>query len=129
MVLITHDLGLVAESCDRVLVMYGGHKIEEAPTAQLFATPAHPYTRGLLDSIPHLMLGTAASRHTGTRQRLREISGTVPALDKLPAGCPYAPRCPIVTEKCRSAMPPLLPQGDAHLVACWHSARVREIAQ
>jgi len=127
MVLITHDLGLVAESCDRVLVMYGGRKVEEAPTAELFAAPAHPYTRGLLDSVPRLMVGPTAHR-AGTRPRLREIRGTVPALDKLPAGCPYAPRCPLASAQCRATMPPLLPRGDAHLAACWHSAHVPEIA-
>ncbi len=129
LVLITHDLGLVAEGCDRVLVMYAGRKIEEASTAALFAAPAHPYTRGLLDSVPHLAIGSAAARRAGTRQRLREISGMVPALDRLPSGCPYAPRCPLASEQCRTAMPPLLPQGDTHLAACWHSARVPEIAQ
>jgi len=129
MVLITHDLGLVAESCDRVLVMYGGHKIEEARTEQLFTTPAHPYTRGLLDSIPHLAVGSDVSQWAGTRHRLREISGTMPALDKLPAGCPYAPRCPLASEQCRTAMPPLLPQGDGHLAACWHSARLSGVTQ
>jgi len=119
----------VAESCDRVLVMYGGHKIEEARTEQLFTTPAHPYTRGLLDSIPHLAVGSDVSQWAGTRHRLREISGTMPALDKLPAGCPYAPRCPLASEQCRTAMPPLLPQGDGHLAACWHSARLSGVTQ
>ncbi|HEY6430477.1 MAG TPA: ABC transporter ATP-binding protein [Acetobacteraceae bacterium] len=129
LVLITHDLGLVAESCDRVLVMYAGRKIEEAPTAALFAAPAHPYTRGLLNSVPHLAVGSAATGRAGARQRLREISGTVPALDRLPSGCPYEPRCPLASDQCRSAMPPLLPHDNAHLAACWHSARVPEIAQ
>jgi peptide/nickel transport system ATP-binding protein len=129
MVLITHDLGLVAESCDRVLVMYGGNKVEEATADALFAAPAHPYTRGLLNSIPHLALGNSAIRRSGRRRRLREISGMVPALDMLPSGCPYAPRCPLASEQCRTAMPPLLAYAPDHLAACWHSALVPELAQ
>jgi oligopeptide/dipeptide ABC transporter ATP-binding protein len=129
MVLITHDLGLVAETCDRVLVMYGGNKVEEATADALFATPAHPYTRGLLNSIPHLALGNWAIRRSGRRRRLREISGMVPALDMLPAGCPYAPRCPLASEQCRTAMPPLLAHAPDHVAACWHSALVPELAQ
>jgi oligopeptide/dipeptide ABC transporter ATP-binding protein len=129
MVLITHDLALVAENCDRVLVIYGGRKVEEAAADILFAAPAHPYTRGLLDSIPHLVVGHSALRRSGKRRRLREISGMVPALDMLPSGCPYAPRCPLASEQCRTVMPPLLAHAPDHLAACWHSARVPELAQ
>jgi peptide/nickel transport system ATP-binding protein len=128
MVLITHDLGLVAESCDRVLVMYGGRKVEEASADALFARPAHPYTRGLLDSIPHLAFGKPVTRRSGRRRRLREISGMVPALDMLPPGCPYEPRCPLASDQCRTAMPPLQAHAPDHLAACWHSARVPELA-
>ncbi len=127
MVLITHDLGLVAETCDRVLVMYAGQKVEEASVGTLFAAPAHPYTRALLDSVPQVTLGTMAAEPGGRRRRLREILGSVPALDRLPPGCPYAPRCPLATDQCRAVMPPLLPQTAGHLAACWHAGRAPPI--
>jgi peptide/nickel transport system ATP-binding protein len=120
MVLITHDLGLVAQTVDRVLVMYAGHMVEAAPTADLFAAPLHPYTRGLLDSVPH-----PPDRPPGARRaRLREIKGMVPALDALPPGCPYAPRCPLASTQCRDAMPPFAAKLPGHSAACWHSDRV-----
>jgi peptide/nickel transport system ATP-binding protein len=114
--LITHDLGVVAETADRVAVMYAGRKIEEAATATLFAAPQHPYTRGLLAASPHIeMEDTAVGRD---RPRLSEIPGMVPALDAMPAGCRFAPRCPEVREVCHTAPPALLPvQGE--LVACY----------
>jgi oligopeptide/dipeptide ABC transporter ATP-binding protein len=123
MVLITHDLGLVAQTVDRVLVMYAGHMIEAASTADLFTAPLHPYTRGLLDSVPHPPAG--AARQPGTkRARLREIKGMVPALDAMPPGCPYAPRCPLASAQCRDAMPPFAPKLPGHSAACWHSDHV-----
>ena len=127
-VLITHDLGLVAETTDRVLVMYGGHQMEAAATADLFAMPLHPYTRGLLNSVPHLATGMAGAPQAGARRRLREIKGTVPPLDALPPGCPYAPRCPLASEQCTASMPPLEQKATGHLAACWHSERVAALA-
>jgi peptide/nickel transport system ATP-binding protein len=119
-VLITHDLGVVAEMAQRVVVMYAGRKVEEAPAAELFAHPRHPYTRGLLDSIPKL---GAAGGHNGAR-RLSEISGTVPSLLEPIAGCAFAPRCAYATERCRREYPPLEEKGPGHSAACWESERV-----
>ena len=115
-VLITHDLGVVAEMAQRVVVMYAGRKVEEAPVAELFARPHHPYTRGLLDSIPKL--GT--SRHNGAA-RLSEISGTVPSLSEPIVGCAFAPRCAYATARCRSEDPPLEEKLPGHFAACWES--------
>ena len=117
-VLITHDMGVVAENADRVVVMYAGRKVEEAPADVLFDTPGHPYTKGLLGSIPHL--DTAA--HSDTRRaRLNEIKGMVPSLFNLPAGCSFAPRCSFATDRCRSESPPLAEHRPSHWVACWHA--------
>jgi peptide/nickel transport system ATP-binding protein len=114
--LITHDLGVVAETADRVAVMYAGRKIEEAATATLFAAPQHPYTRGLLAASPHIEMDDAALGRD--RPRLTEIPGMVPALDAMPAGCRFAPRCPEVREVCHTVPPALQPvQGE--LVACY----------
>src|SRR5438477_3627345 len=95
-VLLTHDLGVVAEMAQRVVVMYAGRKVEEAPVGAWFARPRHPYTRGLLDSIPRL--GEAAG---GESRRLAEIPGVVPSLREEIPGCVFAPRCPYATERCR----------------------------
>src|SRR6188508_1902807 len=97
-VLITHDMGVVAENADRVVVMYAGRKVEEAPASVLFDTPGHPYTVGLLGSIPHL---DEAARNGARRTRLNEIKGMVPSLFNLPKGCSFAPRCGRATERCR----------------------------
>jgi peptide/nickel transport system ATP-binding protein len=118
-VLITHDLGVVAEMAQRVVVMYAGRKVEEAPVAALFAQPRHPYTRGLLKSIPRL-----DPAHVGGAQRLAEIRGTVPSLREEPVGCTFAPRCTYATGRCRAEYPPLELKADAHYAACWHSDRV-----
>jgi peptide/nickel transport system ATP-binding protein len=120
-VLITHDLGVVAETAQRVIVMYGGRKVEEAAVEDLFEHPRHPYTQGLLAAIPHL--DTMAGRAEG-RQRLREIAGIVPALVNLPPGCTFAPRCPFATDVCRNERPPYEAKAPAHMAACWHSDRV-----
>ena len=117
-VLITHDLGVVAENADRVVVMYAGRKVEEANVDDLFDNPAHPYTKGLLGSIPRL---DAAALE---RPRLTEIKGMVPSLARLPAGCAFAPRCAHATDRCRAAVPPLETFGPEHLVACWHAQRL-----
>lgn len=118
-VLITHDLGVVAEMAQRVIVMYAGRKIEEAPVAALFASARHPYTQGLLQSIPRL--GAAAA---GERRRLAEIRGVVPSMREEIAGCVFAPRCAHATYRCRAAYPPLERKADGHSVACWESDRI-----
>jgi peptide/nickel transport system ATP-binding protein len=115
-VLITHDLGVVAEMAQRVVVMYAGRKVEEAPVTELFATPRHPYTQGLLHSIPHL---GAVGR--SRPKRLREIPGMVPSLREAIAGCIFAPRCAYATERCRREYPPLEQKTAGHVVACWES--------
>ena len=114
-VLITHDLGVIAETVQRVVVMYAGRKVEEASVDELFERPLHPYTRGLLAAVPKL---GAASAGAG-RQRLQEIAGLVPALDDLPPGCPFAPRCPRATDHCRALDPPLEEKRPKHWAACW----------
>ena len=113
--LITHDMGVIAEHAERVVVMYAGRKVEEAPVLELFARPTHPYTRGLLASIPRLGSSTKSER-----PRLSEIEGIVPSLFNLPEGCSFAPRCPHATEQCRQAVPLLESIGPGHSVACWH---------
>jgi peptide/nickel transport system ATP-binding protein len=114
-VLITHDLGVVAEMAERVVVMYAGRKVEEAPVAALFARPRHPYTRGLLDSIPKLSGGRRGMI------RLSEIAGTVPSLAEPIIGCAFAPRCAYATARCRTEYPPLEEKIPGHRVACWES--------
>ncbi|MGE5171925.1 MAG: ABC transporter ATP-binding protein [Rudaea sp.] len=123
-VLITHDLGVVAEMAERVVVMYAGRKVEEARVDPLFARPLHPYTRGLLDSIPKLGDAHAARAAGGGRARLAEIPGTVPSLIEPIPGCAFAPRCGFATARCRSEAPPLEEKAPAHFAACWESARV-----
>ena len=108
--LITHDLGVVAEHADRVSVMYAGKVIEEAPVDVLFSAPAHPYTRGLLDSTPHL-------EHQG--DHLPSIPGYVPDLVDLPAGCTFAPRCAYADERCREQSPGRTVLSDVQSVRCW----------
>ena len=107
--LITHDLGIVAGRADRVAVMYAGQIVEEAATSSLFASPSHPYTQGLFASIPRL---------TGPRQRLTPIRGTVPPPAAWPTGCRFRPRCPKAFDK-SERMPPLLPVGPGHRMRCW----------
>jgi peptide/nickel transport system ATP-binding protein len=111
-VLITHNLGVVADLADRVVVMYAGRKVEEAPVEELFAHPQHPYTIGLLGAIPRP--GAARSG------RLQEIPGRVPSLAELPAYCAFADRCPRADELTRSQVPPLLDVRPDHAVACFH---------
>ena len=120
-VLITHDLGVVAETAHRVIVMYAGRKVEEASAADLFERPGHPYTKGLLGSIPNVEVAA----HTRSRRaRLNEIKGMVPALSNLPQGCTFAPRCSLASDQCRAAFPPLLQCRPGHWIACWHAERV-----
>ena len=115
--LITHDLGVVAEMAQRVVVMYAGRKVEEAPVAELYAAPLHPYTRGLLGAVPRL----GSSLHDAPRARLAEIPGQVPGLFGTVVGCTFAGRCPLVSELCRREAPPIVPHAPAHLVACHHA--------
>jgi peptide/nickel transport system ATP-binding protein len=105
--LITHDLGVVAETCDEVIVMYAGRIVERARTEVLFAAPRHHYTAGLLRSVPSYGEATA----TGDRARLQEIPGIVPALTDLPVGCKFVDRCPAAAALCRSEEPPLAQLG------------------
>ena len=120
-ILITHDMGVVAETADRVVVMYAGRKVEEAAVDDLFDHPGHPYTRGLLCSIPNI---EAAARSNPRRTRLTEIKGMVPSLLRLPQGCSFAPRCAFATDECHTTYPPLREHRPGHLVACWHAERL-----
>src|SRR5579872_5055215 len=121
-ILITHDLGVVAETAHRVIVMYAGRKVEEAPVEELFARPQHPYTHGLMASIPRLAL--MRGEPEGPVARLQEIPGMVPALTNLPPGCSFAPRCPFADDRCRSFYPPYEQKRPGHWAACWHSERL-----
>jgi peptide/nickel transport system ATP-binding protein len=115
-ILITHDLGVVAEMAQRVVVMYAGRKVEEAPVDELFARPRHPYTRGLLGSMPHL----GDSAHGEGGKRLVEIPGMVPSLKDEQPGCLFAPRCPNAIPRCSQEAPPLTAHGSGHWAACWN---------
>jgi oligopeptide/dipeptide ABC transporter ATP-binding protein len=119
LLLITHDLGVVAQTAQRVIVMYAGKKVEEADVETLFANPRHPYTRGLMASIPEL---PTIDNKAGAR--LTEIPGTVPALTRLPKGCAFAPRCKLAIDRCHQEYPPLQDFGGEHLAACWRAAEV-----
>ena len=121
-ILITHDLGVVAETAERVIVMYAGRKVEEAAVGELFARPLHPYTRGLMNSIPRLAL----MRREAGQQRLQEIPGIVPALSNLPQACTFAPRCAFADDMCRGQFPPYQEKRPDHWAACWHSERIAE---
>ena len=108
--LITHDLGVVAEMCSRVIVMYAGKIVEEAPVEILFANPTHPYTQGLIASVPKLGSGVKV---------LPSIPGSVPDLSAMPKGCRFAPRCKYATEKCHQEQPELLSVGEKQKCRCW----------
>jgi oligopeptide/dipeptide ABC transporter ATP-binding protein len=120
-VLITHDMGVVAENADRVVVMYAGRKVEEASAKDLFEQPGHPYTKGLLGSIPNVEV---AAHTRARRARLNEIKGIVPSLADLPSGCTFAPRCGLASEECRASYPPLRQHRPGHWIACWHAESV-----
>ena len=109
-ILITHDLGVVAETCDDVAVMYAGEIIEQAPAARIFSAPQHPYTVGLLGSIP--LISTR-------RERLATISGSVPSLAGAFTGCRFSGRCPFADDHCRNRAPPLAEVGAGHVSRCW----------
>ena len=121
--LITHDLGVIAESVRRVVVMYAGRKVEEAPVDALFRRPRHPYTIGLLGSVPRVDRAVDAGN-----QRLAEIPGMVPSPIETIVGCRFAPRCALASEQCRSADPPLEEASPGHYAACWHSDRAMGVA-
>jgi oligopeptide/dipeptide ABC transporter ATP-binding protein len=110
MIFITHNLGIVSRICDRVAVMYAGRIVEMGPVRQIFTSPAHPYTRALLESIPRL-----GARMT----RLTAIEGQPPDMARLPAGCAFAPRCPNVMDRCRVEAPPEFPVADGQVSRCW----------
>jgi oligopeptide transport system ATP-binding protein len=116
MILITHDLGVVARYADRVAVMYGGRIVETAPARQLYKSPRHPYTRGLMASVPRL--------DGDTDRPLIPIEGQPPDLATLPPGCPFAPRCKDATERCRIERPPLFESGPNHFSACFYHERL-----
>jgi peptide/nickel transport system ATP-binding protein len=121
-ILITHSLGLVAEMAQRVIVMYGGRKVEEAPVDALFAHPRHPYTRALLGSVPRL----GSSLNGGNNTRLAEIPGVVPSLKEAIPGCIFAPRCRHATAQCEQHYPPLEEKAAGHWVACWRADQLAE---
>jgi peptide/nickel transport system ATP-binding protein len=116
--LITHDLGVVAELAEEVVVMYAGRKVEQAPVEQLFRTPRHPYTQGLLGALPKL--GSSLSSH---ETRLAEIPGVVPSLKERIPGCVFASRCAFATDLCRQAAPALEAKAFGHVVACHYAPR------
>jgi peptide/nickel transport system ATP-binding protein len=117
--LITHNLGVVATAASRVAVMYAGRKVEEATTAALFREPRHPYTVGLMGSVPRLRAAATAAR-----RRLDEIPGTVASIREEIVGCAFAPRCPLKTQRCEKEAPPIEEQRPGHWAACWRSADV-----
>jgi oligopeptide transport system ATP-binding protein len=114
LILITHDLGVVARYADRVAVMYAGRIVETAPAREFYARPRHPYTRGLMDSVPRL--------DAGDRKRLLPIEGQPPDLANLPPGCAFAPRCRKADDRCRAARPPLEAVSERHFKACFADA-------
>ena len=120
-VLITHDLGVVAETAQRVIVMYAGRKVEESDVVDLFENPQHPYTKGLLGSVPRLNTLTDAG---SKGERLEEIPGIVPALVDLPPGCTFAPRCKYADERCVAEFPPYVEKRPGHWSACWNSDKL-----
>jgi peptide/nickel transport system ATP-binding protein len=117
--LITHDLGVVAEICDEAVVMYAGEIVERAPVARLFSAPEHPYTVGLIGSIPRL---------SEKRTHLNAIAGTVPALDGTLRGCRFAPRCPFADARCRTEAPPLAEISHDHASRCWKTPLAELVA-
>jgi len=120
-VLITHDMGVVAEVADRVIVMYCGRAVEEGSVERIFQAPKHPYTRGLLAALPHLRPEGAVGDH-----RLNEIPGIVPPLTRLPPGCRFAPRCGLATQECHTGYPKFEKKSDTQWAACWHSDKLTE---
>lgn len=112
--MITHDMGVVAEVADRVMVMYAGKKIEEGPVEEIFENPQHPYTRGLLNSVPNV---------DDPDFELEPIPGNMPGLDEHISGCRFHPRCPFATDKCRAETPPEITVSDGHFASCWYAEK------
>jgi len=108
--LISHDLGVIAEVCDRVVVMYAGRVVEDSDVESIFADPRHPYTQGLLRSIPRL---------NDDRARLYQIAGSVPTAGSVRQGCPFYTRCEVRQDRCRQEMPPMFEMSESHKAACW----------
>jgi oligopeptide transport system ATP-binding protein len=115
---ITHDLGVVAGMVEKVAVMYAGYIVEKAPVHSLYKHRSHPYTLGLLESLPKL--------DQRKRERLATIHGLPPDLLQEPTQCPFAPRCPYVIDKCWDENPPLMPNGPDHYTACWRLEEIRD---
>ncbi len=124
--LITHDLGVIAETAQRVVVMYAGRKVEEASVKALFAQPRHPYTRGLMTSIPRL---NRAAEESARPRRLTEIPGVVPSLIGMGGGCTFAPRCAFASEQCHAVFPPEVEAAPGHFVACWNADALPEMVR
>ncbi|MCH9012585.1 MAG: ABC transporter ATP-binding protein [Proteobacteria bacterium] len=122
-ILITHDLGVIAETAERVVVMYAGRKVEEAKVKDLFSRPLHPYTHGLMGSIPRLN----EVIEEGATRRLQEIEGTVPSLIEPIPGCAFAPRCTFATARCHREVPPLEQHRPDHWAACWETERLEAL--
>src|SRR5260370_28444291 len=117
-ILITHDLGVVAEVAQRVMVMYAGRKVEEAPVVELFRSPRHPYTQGLIGAVPKL-----GSSLSGEETRLAEIPGLVPSLKQRIVGCVFARRCAYATDLCRKGAPALEAKAPGHVAACHYAQK------
>jgi peptide/nickel transport system ATP-binding protein len=117
-ILITHDLGIVAEVAERVMVMYAGRKVEEAPVAQLYRSPRHPYTQGLFGAVPKL-----GSSLSGEHTKLAEIPGVVPSLKQRIQGCVFAGRCALATDLCRQSAPALEMKAPGHFAACHYAPK------
>ncbi|MBT6278385.1 MAG: ABC transporter ATP-binding protein, partial [Chromatiales bacterium] len=113
-ILITHDMGAIAELADSVAVMYAGRVVEKGKVETVLSSPTHPYTRGLIECVPHLELDPPAERTD-----LREVPGVVPALTSLGQGCAFAPRCSVAIDACEESKPPLTTTKDGHSTACW----------
>jgi oligopeptide/dipeptide ABC transporter ATP-binding protein len=118
-IMITHDMGVVAEMADRVIVMYAGRKVEEGDTSAMFDRPQHPYTRGLLRARPRM-----SAAPPEIRERLTEIPGIVPPLTRLPVGCRFAPRCSWAVGRCVETYPELEEKASGQWAACWESHRM-----
>ncbi|OSP54893.1 ABC transporter ATP-binding protein [Pseudoruegeria sp. SK021] len=122
--LITHDLGVVAEMAERLVVMYAGRMVEQGKVAEVLSGPRHPYTAGLLGAVPKL----GSSLTAGPRKALAEIPGTVPLVRAPQTACAFAPRCPLATDQCRTELPPVVQIGGSHLSACWRTEDVPGMA-
>jgi peptide/nickel transport system ATP-binding protein len=119
-ILITHDMGVIAEFAERVIVMYAGRKVEEGPVREIITKPRHPYTIGLIRCVPFLKINPDT-----VREALNEIPGIVPDLSQIGQGCPFEPRCDYSSELCRKEFPPDTPVGPGHEVSCWHSKEIK----